>query len=172
MAFKVGGTTIIDSYGSHILNSNNGNYVGSGIYYNNFVGYEQAIRYTSGTDDHATNCRGYLPGGNCNANSSWDAPNGNWWTWGASGISTSLCGNPTGYDFHGGRTSAYYAVSVAYVYDGYYTLYDRVRGLDNHRNYSHCNCNSGLNSIGNCYSNCNCACDCDCNCACACACNC
>jgi len=160
MAFKIGGTTIIDNSANHILNTNNGNYVGAGILYNNSVSYEQAWRYTTYTDDKATNCRGYLPGGNCNGNGYWDAPNGNWWTWGASGVPTTNCGNAGNASGNANCSTGFIPVSVSYVYDGYYELYNRIRGSDQHRNYSHCNCNNGGNTIGNCYTNCNCNCNC------------
>jgi hypothetical protein len=159
MAFKVGGTTIVDSSANHILNTNNGNYVGSGIYYNNSVGYEQAWRYSTYTDDFG-NCRGYLPSGNCNGSNTWTPPNGNWWTWGASGIPTGNCGNVMGAAGNANCSTVLEPVSVSLVYDAYYVLYDRVRGIEYHRGYSDCNCNSGYNTIGNCYTNCNCNCNC------------
>mgnify|MGYP003341117523 FL=1 len=182
MAFKIGSNTVIDNSSVHrslaanVFNTANGTY--QYAFPSNYlltsnnttnIDFANAIRYTTYTDDYK-NCRGYLPNGNCLSNPQYTVPNGNWWTWGVSGIGAGLCGNPGGYDFAGGTTSAYYAVSVNLVYDAYYELYNRVRGSEQHRGYSHCNCNSGFNSVGNCYTNCNCNCACACDCACACAC--
>ena len=172
MAFKVGSTTVIDN--SRNITSGQANGAAAapfGIFNNSGYDVSQLIRFTTYTDDLG-NCRGYLPTGNCLGSSSYQVPNGNWWTWGVSGISTAITGNPGGFDFASGKTSAYYTVSTNLVYDAYYELYNRVRGSDQHRGYSHCNCNSGYNSVGNCYTNCACNCDCACDCACACACNC
>ncbi|CAL80526.1 Bacteriophage tail fiber protein (fragment) [Bradyrhizobium sp. ORS 278] len=113
------------------------------------------------TDDHANNCAGYLPTGNCLGNAQWTPPNGNWWTWGL-GLSPA---NPNRFDFAGGATVAYQAVSVGFVYSGYTLTADAIGGGEYHRSYANCNCGAL-----NCYSNCNC--NCDCNCAYACDCNC
>jgi hypothetical protein len=168
MAFKVGTTTAIDNslnLTSGVSNTTSAFPTGFYNAANNDLG--SLIRYTTYTDDH-NNCRGYLPTNNCNGQgAAYNVPNGNWWTWtGVTGVSSSLCGNPGGFDFAGGTSSAYYPVTVANVYDAYYELYNRIRGSEQHRGYGHCNCNSGYNSIGNCYTNCNCNCNCDCNCNC------
>ena len=111
------------------------------------------------TDDRASNCNGYLPNGNCAGNAQYTPPNGNWWTWGVSGIPTGNCGNPSGWDFAGGQTNTLNAVSApGFTYDGYYLLASEIGGADYHRNYRNCNC--GV--IGNCYTNCNCNCNCNC----------
>ena len=171
MAFKIGSSTVIDNSRLLISGQSNAGYaLPTGFYNSNNIDLGNLVRYTSYTDDH-NNCRGYLPGGNCGGiGGAYNVPNGNWWTWGVSGIGTGLCGNPGGYDCAGGTTAAYYPVSVNNVYDAYYELYNRIRGSEQHRGYGHCNCNSGFNSVGNCYTNCNCNCACACDCACACAC--
>ena len=158
MVFKIGSNTVIDNSGNHTSGTANGTAAALTGFKNsggNDVG--DLVRYTSYTDDKANNCRGYLPTGNCLANTLYNVPNGNWWTWGVSSVPTSNCGNPS--SFNGpSYTNTLFPVSVAYVYDSYYELYNRVRGSDQHRNYSHCNCNSGQNTVGNCYTNCNCNC--------------
>lgn len=161
MAFKIGGTTVIDNSSIHISGTGNNPYATPTGFRNNAgsdVG--DLIRYTTYTDDLATNCRGYLPNGNCAGNGYWNPPNGNWWTWGVSGVPTTNCGNVMNAQGNANCQSAFYAVSVNLVYDGYYELYNRVRGSEQHRNYSNCNCNSGYNTVGNCYNNCNCNCNC------------
>ena len=167
MAFFIGGSTVINNSRQHFSGETNAPYANILGYFNG-SGWrlDDLYRFPTYTDDH-NNCRGYLPGGNCYGNGAWDVPNGNWWTW---GVVNCLCGNPGGFDGAGGVTYAYYPVSVNYVYDAYYLLYDRVRGPEYHRGYGHCNCNSGFNAVGNCQSNCNCNCACDC--ACNCNCNC
>ena len=164
MAFIIGTTTVFDNSRNITSGQANGTSAAPfGLFTSNGTDVSQLIRFTTYTDDYG-NCRGYLPTGNCQGSSTYQVPNGNWWTWGVTGIGTGLCGNPG--SFNGTLTGAYYAVSVNYVYDAYYELYNRIRGSEQHRGYSDCNCNSGYNTIGNCYSNCNCNCDC------ACACNC
>ena len=118
-------------------------------------------RSTQYYDDRAANCNGYLPSGNCLANSVWNPPNGNWWTWGVSGVPTGNCGNPSGFDFAGGQSNTLYPVSVSFNYDGYYEAANEIGGSELRRNYRNCNCG---NCVGNCYTNCNC--NCNCNCAC------
>ena len=171
MAFKIGSSTVIDNSRNVSTGSSNSGYTGVSGFFDG-AGYrlDALTRYFTATDVKADNCRGYLPAGNCAGNLQYNVPNGNWWTWGIAGVPTTNCLNPNGYDFAGGRSSAFYSVSVNYVYDSYYELYSRVGSGDRYRNYSHCNCVSGLNGVGNCYNNCNCncACDCDCNCACNC----
>jgi hypothetical protein len=117
--------------------------------------------------DVAANCNGYLPSGNCLSNSTYTPPNGNWWTWGVSGVPTSNCTNNSQYDGAGGNTSTLFAVSVSYNYDAYYVAADEIGGTEYRRNYRNCNCGncssytpSGFNCRTNC--NCNCACDCAC----------
>jgi hypothetical protein len=162
MAFKVGSNTVVDNSRNITSGTANGTAAApTGFLNSGGTDISQLIRFTTYTDDYG-NCRGYLPTGNCGGNTLYQVPNGNWWTWGVTGISTSLCGNPSSYN--GTLTGTYYTVSVAYVYDAYYELYNRIRGSEQHRGYSHCNCNSGVNSVGNCYSACNCNCDCVCNC--------
>jgi hypothetical protein len=131
----------------------------SGYFDGSGTKFDELKRYTTYTDDLG-NCRGYLPGGNCNGNGAWLAPNGNWWTWGATGIPTTDTGNATGAAGNANCSYAYYPVSVGLIYDAYYELYSRVGRSEQHRGYSHCNCNSGANTIGNCFTNCNCNCNC------------
>jgi hypothetical protein len=106
-------------------------------------------------DDRTNNCSGYLPGGNCLGNPQWTPPNGNWWTWGL-GFQP---GNPSGFDFVGGQTVGYAAVSVGFVFGAYGLTADEIGGGEYHRVYNNCNCGAF-----NCYTNCNCNCDCNCNC--------
>jgi hypothetical protein len=155
MAFKIGGTTVIDNSINITSGTANGT-AATPTGFKNSGGTDvgNLIRFTSYTDDKAANCRGYLPNGNCAGNSLYDVPNGNWWTWGVSGVPTGNCITGGG---NANCSNVLYAVSVAYVYDGYYELYNRVRGSEQHRNYSHCNCG---NCVGNCYTNCNCNCNC------------
>jgi hypothetical protein len=164
MAFIIGSTTVINNSRQITSGESNSPYANiQGFFNASGTRLDDLIRYTTYADDH-NNCRGYLPGGNCaGQGGNYNVPNGNWWTW---GLVNCLCGNPGGFDFAGGNPTAYYSVNVNNVYDGYYELYNRIRGSEQHRGYGHCNCNSGFNSVGNCYSNCNC------NCACACQCNC
>lgn len=117
--------------------------------------------------DVVANCNGYMPNGNCSGNSTYTPPNGNWWTWGVSGVPTSNCTNSAQYDFAGGTTSTLYAVTVSYNYDAYYVAADEIGGVEYRRNYKNCNCGncSTYTPSGfNCYTNCNCNCNCDCNC--------
>jgi hypothetical protein len=118
-------------------------------------------RSTQYYDDRASNCNGYMPNGNCAGNATYTPPNGNWWTWGVSGVPTSNCANSGSYDGAGGNTSAFYAVSVGYNYDGYYEAANEIGGSEQRRNYRNCNCGA-FNCRTNC--NCNCACNCQCNC--------
>ncbi len=108
-------------------------------------------------DDRISNCTGYLPNGNCLANAQWTPPNGNWWTWGL-GLGPA---NPSGFDFAGGSSVSYQAVTVGFVYTAYALTADEIGGGEYHRSFNNCNC-GGLN----CYTNCNCNCDCNCNCNC------
>lgn len=116
-------------------------------------------RSTQYYDDLATNCNGYMPNGNCAGNPYYTPPNGNWWTWGISGIPGGNCGNPSGFDFAGGSSNTLYPVYVAYNYDGYYEAANEIGGSEQRRWYRNCNCG---NCIGNCYTNCNCNCACTC----------
>ncbi len=111
-------------------------------------------------DDRAANCNGYVPNGNCQGNSLWTPPNGNWWEW-YSAIGQSAWHNSGSFDYAGGATYANNPVSVGYNYDGYYLAADEIGGGEYHRNYRNCNCGAF-----NCVTNCNCNCDCNCNCAC------
>lgn len=94
---------------------------------------------------HANNCGGIVPTGNCNGNPLWIPANGNWWTWGATGVPTTNCANSTAFDFAGGTTSSFTAVTVSTVAVG-------VNAWQN------CNCGAF-----NCYTNCNCDCVCACS---------
>jgi hypothetical protein len=145
-------------------------------------------RSTQYYDDRINNCRGVggnysgggncncglLPNGNCASNSVYNPPNGNWWTWGVSGVPTSNCSNNAQFDGAGGTTSTLYPVSVSYVYDAYYESANEIGGSEQHRNYNNCNCgncngsvnNSMLYGPFNCRTNCNCDCNCNCNCNC------
>jgi len=143
-------------------------------------------RSTQYYDDRIANCRGVgtncsggngsncgtLPNGNCSGNTSYNPPNGNWWTWGVSGVPTSNCSNNPQFDGAGGTTSTLYANSISFVYDGYYEYANEIGGSEQHRNYNNCNCGncngnvSGSLGYGpfNCRTNCNCDCNCACNC--------
>lgn len=116
-------------------------------------------RWSQYYDDRASNCNGYLPNGNCAGNAVWNPPNGNWWTWGVSGVPTGNCANYGAYDGRGGFSQSFNPVSVAYNYDGYYLAADEIGGSENRRNYRNCNCGAF-----NCRTNCNCNCDCNCTC--------
>lgn len=157
MAFKIGSNTILDNTSNNPYAYTTGHYNVAGTDLGNL------IRYTTYTDDLANNCNGYMPNGNCAGNAHYTPPNGNWWTWGVSGIPGGNCGNALGHAGNANCSTAYYPVSVSYNYDAYYELYNRIRGSEQHRNYRNCNCG---NCVGNCYTNC------DCDCACQCACNC
>jgi len=110
-------------------------------------------------DDLTANCSGYLPTGNCSGNAYWTPPNGNWWTWGVSGVPTTNCANYGAYDGGGGFTQSFNAVSVGTYYDAYYLAADEIGGGEYRRNYRNCNCGSF-----NCRTNCNCNCACVCQC--------
>lgn len=119
-------------------------------------------RSTQYYDDRVSNCNGYLPNGNCLGNAQYAPPNGNWWTWGVSGVATGNCGNP-GYDFAGGSSNTLNPVSApGFTYDAYYLNADEIGGSEYRRNYRNCNCGT----TGNCYTNCNCNCNCACDCNC------
>lgn len=128
---------------------------------------------TNCTNGTGTNC-GVLPNGNCSGNTSYNPPNGNWWTWGVTSVPTANCSNNSQFDGAGGTTSTLYAVSVGYTYDAYYEAANEIGGSEQRRNYNNCNCgNCNANVSGslgygpfNCRTNCNCNCDCDCNCPC------
>lgn len=120
-------------------------------------------RSTQYYDDLASNCNGYMPNGNCAGNSTYTPPNGNWWTWGVSGVPTGNCANYGSYDGAGGFSESYNSVSVGYNYDGYYEAANEIGGSEQRRNYRNCNCGS-FNCRTNCNCNCACACDCNCNC--------
>lgn len=117
----------------------------------------EANRSTQYYDDLASNCNGYMPNGNCAGNANYTPPNGNWWTWGVSGIPTSNCANYGSYN--AGVATAFYPVSVSYNYDGYYEATNEIGGSEQHRNFRNCNCGAF-----NCRTNCNCNCNCDCRC--------
>lgn len=160
MAFKIGSTTVIDNSINVTSGTANGT-AATPTGFKNSGGNDLGllIRFTTYTDDKA-NCRGYLPNGNCLGNSTWDPPNGNWWQWGVSGVPTTNCGNAAGSSGNANCQSSFFPVSVNLVYDAYYELYNRIRGSEQHRGYSNCNCNSGANTIGNCLTNCACNCNC------------
>jgi hypothetical protein len=145
-------------------------------------------RTTQYYDDRIANCRGTgtncsggggsncgtLPNGNCSGNTSYNPPNGNWWTWGVTSVPTTNCSNVNQFDGAGGDTRTFYANSISLVYDAYYEYANEIGGSEQHRNYNNCNCGncnanvSGSLAFGpfNCRTNCNCNCACDCNCAC------
>ena len=104
-------------------------------------------RSTQYYDDRASNCNGYLPNGNCAGNATWNPPNGNWWTWGISGVPATNCSNVDQFDGAGGDTRVFMAVSTNYNYDGYYEYANEIGGSEQHRNYRNCNCGncSGFN---------------------------
>ena len=159
MAFLIGGTTVIDNSRNMTSGTANGT-AAAALGYKTSGGADVStlIRFSTYTDDYG-NCRGYLPGGNCKGNPTYQVPNGNWWQWQVTGVPTTLCGTDRGPAYNGpAPQSSFIAVSVNYVYDAYYELYNRIRGSEQHRNYSHCNCNSGANTVGNCYTNCDCNC--------------
>jgi len=123
----------------------------------NGVDIGEADRSTQYYDDHATNCNGDLPNGNCAGDSRWRPPHGNWWQWGVSGVPTSNCANWGSYDGAGGISQSFYAVSVGFNYDSYYEAANEIGGSEQRRNYRNCNCGSF-----NCRTNCNCNCNCNC----------
>jgi hypothetical protein len=114
-------------------------------------------RSTQYYDDRQSNCNGYLPNGNCFGDPLWTPPNGNWWTWGASGVPTGNCQNNGSYDGAGGYSATLYSVSVGFNYDSYYEAANEIGGSEQRRNYRNCNCGSF-----NCRTNCNCNCNCNC----------
>lgn len=115
-------------------------------------------RWAQYYDDRASNCNGYVPNGNCNGNTQWTPPNGNWWEWHSS-IGRAAWENNGAYDGAGGTSYSYNPVSVSFNYDAYYLAADEIGGSEYRRNYRNCNCGAF-----NCRTNCNC--NCDCNCAC------
>ena len=130
-------------------------------------------RSTQYIDDRISNCRGYMPNGNCAGNTAYNPPNGNWWSWGVAGIPTGNCTNNAQFDGAGGNTNTLIPVSTNFLYDAYYELANEIGGSEQHRNYNNCNCSncSGYSPAGfNCRTNCNCNCACDCACACDCSC--
>ena len=126
-----------------------------------------------GTSGSSTNC-GVLPNGNCSGNTSYNPPNGNWWTWGVSGVPTANCSNNSQFDGAGGTTSTLYANTVSFTYDAYYEAANEIGGSEQRRNYNNCNCGNCNANVGtsltygpfNCRTNCNCNCDCNCDCNC------
>lgn len=132
----------------------------------------------AGQNFNTTNCGncncGVLPTGNCSGNTSYNPPNGNWWTWGVTGVPTSNCSNVSQFDGAGGDTRTLYANTISYVYDAYYESANEIGGSEQHRNYNNCNCGNCNSSVSNsmtygpfnCRTNCNCNCDCNCNCPC------
>lgn len=129
-------------------------------------------RSTQYYDDRATNCNGYMPNGNCAGNTTYNPPNGNWWTWGVAGVPTSNCNNNAQFDGAGGTTSTLYAVGTSFNYDGYYEAANEIGGSEQRRNYRNCNCGNCNGNVAssqnygsfNCRTNCNCNCNCQCNC--------
>ena len=133
-------------------------------------------RSTQYKDDRMSNCRGYMPNGNCAGNTAYNPPNGNWWSWGVAGVPTGNCTNNSQFDGAGGNTNTLFPVTTNFIYDGYYELANEIGGSEQHRNYNNCNCSNctgyspaGFNCRTNCNCNCACACDCtNCNCDCSC----
>ena len=117
------------------------------------------VRTSVYQDVAAVNCAGIIASGNCNSNTSWTMPNGNWWSW--TGVTSVARANPSGYDFVGGTTTVNTALTqVNVTVNGSYSLYQAQIGYDVYqRSVKNCNCGSF-----NCYSNCNCACACNCAC--------
>lgn len=161
MAFIIGSTTVIDNSRNITSGTANGT-AATPTGFKNSGGNDtgELIRFTTYTDDKG-NCRGYLPNGNCLGNNTYDPPNNNWWTWGVTGVPTTNCGNVMGAAGNANCQTAFYPVNMRnLIYDSYYELYNRIRGSEQHRGYSNCNCNQGYNTIGNCYNNCACNCNC------------
>jgi len=159
---KAGGTMTGDLVGTSFRsNRSSENARATGFQLSSGTDIGECDRSTQYYDDRASNCNGYLPNGNCAGNSTYTPPNGNWWTWGVSGVPTGNCGNPSGYDFAGGSSNTLYPVSVSFNYDGYYEAANEIGGSEQRRNYRNCNCG---NCVGNCYTNCNCNCNCNCTC--------
>ena len=91
MAFKVGSNTVVDNSRNITSGVANGAAAApTGFFNSGGNDLSQLIRFTTYTDDYG-NCRGYLPTGNCQGSSTYQVPNGNWWTWGVTGIGTGLC---------------------------------------------------------------------------------
>jgi hypothetical protein len=118
-------------------------------------------RSTQYYDDRANNCNGYMPNGNCAGNPLYTPPNGNWWTWGVSGVPTGNCANYGAYDGAGGFSQSFNAVSVGFNYDAYYEAANEIGGSEQRRGFKNCNCGAF-----NCRTNCNCNCNCNCDCRC------
>jgi hypothetical protein len=183
MAFKIGSNTVISDGGFHQTFTANGNYVAGGLGYRNAGGQDIGELYKTITyTDQLGNCRGVLPPSNCQGQNTWTAPSGAWYNWQLSNYA-GIKGkdqNPNNWQQQGnpGRNcntqtqywpydqgNAYYNdVAASYVYDAYYTLYDRIKQVDFHRGYSHCNCQNYTHptrgAVLNCLQNCNCNCNC------------
>jgi hypothetical protein len=113
----------------------------------------EVLRVTQSYDDTVANCGGNIPAGNCNGNTKWTPPDGNWWNWvGVTGISRA---NPSGYPAPSTFTNA--PITVALVYGNYAVTRDEIGGLEQHRNVNNCNCGA-FNCYTNCAANCNCNC--------------
>jgi len=114
-------------------------------------------RSTQYIDNRVNNCNGYLPNGNCKGNAQYDLPNGNWWTWGVTGVPTGNCANNGSYDGAGGNTSTLRAITYGLNYAAYGLTADEIGGSEYTRTFTNCNCGAF-----NCRTNCNCNCACNC----------
>lgn len=113
----------------------------------------EVLRVTQSYDDIVANCGGNIPTGNCNGNTKWTPPDGNWWNWvGVTGITR---GNP--YLYPAPSTYTNTPVTVALVYGNYAVTRDEIGGLEQHRSVNNCNCGA-FNCYTNCAANCNCNC--------------
>jgi translation elongation factor P/translation initiation factor 5A len=121
-------------------------------------------------DVRVANCTGSIPNGNCAGNVFWDMPNGNWWTWGISGVPGGNCQQGAGnancsnnlYSWASGASygNCTFGWPQSYIYSGY-SLIETRDGVDRYqRTLRNCNCGSW-----NCYTNCNCNCACNCTCS-------
>jgi len=164
MAFKIGGTTVIDNSRNVTTGSTATDATGTGVYNNAGTEIANLARTATYSDNGANNCRGYLWPGNCQNNLAWRAPNGNWWTWGINDSRgapiTTNCNNGAYLSGNANCSTAFNAVSTNWVYDAYTVLSSTIKNNVMSRDYSHCNCSSGANIIGNCVTNCNCNCNC------------
>jgi len=159
---------IVATSGANIVSSQSGDDArNTGIKMADGQDLGELNRSTQYYSDLVANCNGYMPNGNCAGNANYTPPNGNWWTWGVTGVPTGNCANNGQYDGGGGNTSTLFAVTVGYNYDAYYLAADEIGGSEYRRNYKNCNCGNcgGYSPSGfNCRTNCNCNCACDCAC--------
>ena len=120
-------------------------------------------------DTQVANCAGFVPNGNCSANSLWAMTGSDWSSFPFQASITKR--NPSGYDFAGGTTFTYQALSsvnTKVVQSSTLTTLGVQQRTD--RSVTNCNCSSYGDASSNCFTNCNCNCACACACACACDC--